>query len=97
MPDPIVPSSARPATATTSSRGKAASNPATAVPNTPTTQYSAPQAAAATQRLSGSACASRPMQIAAVIAARLRAKAPNGASTSVATPVRAMIFEIGIR
>ena len=37
------------------------------------------------------------MQIAAVIAARLRAKAPNGASTRVATPVRVMIFEIGMR
>ena len=58
-------------------------------------QYITPFAAAATQRRSGSAWASRPRQIAAVIAARLRANAPNGARTRVAAPVRLMIFEIG--
>ena len=93
----MVPSSASPATATTSSRGNAASRPATAAPNTPIDAVDQRRTtAAATQRRSGSACASRPRQIAAVIAARLSAKAPNGASTSVATPVRVMIFEIGI-
>ncbi|MNY69221.1 hypothetical protein D3C86_2071230 [compost metagenome] len=46
-----------------------------------------PQATPATQRRSGRGWASSPVQMAAVMAARLMPCAPNGASSRLASPV----------
>src|ERR1700748_831478 len=54
-----------------------------------------PAVTGATQRLFGSGCACGPMQIDAVMAARLSPNEPNGANTSVASPVVVITGETG--
>src|SRR5690606_8446378 len=51
---------------------------------------------AAVYRLAGSSWASGPVQRAAVMAARLMPKAPNGAKSKVATPVQPISGEDGV-
>ena len=46
--------------------------------------------------MSGSGCASLPMQMAAVMALKFKANAPNGASNKVATPVNVTMPDTGM-
>ena len=68
--------------------GKAMNTAARVTPKMPTRMYSTPAAIPAIQRLEGSSWASRPVQMAAVMAARLKACEPNGAISSEPSPVR---------
>ena len=84
---PSAPSSARPATASISSGGDAATKAVANAAPRPSTKYATPPATEAIQRRSGSAWASGPATSAAVIAARFTAKPPKGAAAMLAAPV----------
>ena len=86
LPD-SAPSSASPARVATRALGRPVNSATSVEPKQPTTRYPTPQLTPAIQRFAGSGWASRPVQMAAVMAAGLIACEPNGASSAETAPV----------
>ena len=92
---PIVPNNASPANVAISAAGKAANKLTTAVAPSPAIILKMPADKPAIYRLVGSGCDSSLVQIAAVMAARLKLKPPNGAKIKFNVPLVGIIGEIG--